>query len=67
MAGKSPLMRVANAANELGFNHPGRFSRQPFQFSGEYLSERLEHDRTRRSRVNVKSDLMLETYAPCQF
>jgi AraC family ethanolamine operon transcriptional activator len=36
--------RVTDAANELGFNHLGRFSRRYHQFFGEYPSETLRRD-----------------------
>ena len=41
LAGAAPITRVTDAANELGFNHLGRFSGEYYRFFGEYPSETL--------------------------
>ena len=45
LAGNRSTMRVTEVANELGFNHLGRFSGQYFNFFGEYPYETLSKNK----------------------
>ena len=49
LAGKAPITRVTDVANELGFNHLGRFSGQYYRLFGEYPRETLARDNLMRS------------------
>ncbi len=52
LAGKAPITRVTDVANELGFNHLGRFSGQYHRLFGEYPSETLARDNLIRNTAS---------------